>query len=150
MPQSLVKIYVHTIFSTKNRQPLIDREISDQLYSYLAGICNGLECFPIKIAGYDDHVHILSLLSKKIAVMKFIEEVKTASSGWIKKQNERYRNFYWQRGYGAFSVSASEIDYVKKYIELQNEHHRTITFQEEYRKILRQHGIDFDERYVWD
>ena len=150
MPQSLVKIYVHTIFSTKNREPLIDREISDQLFSYLAGICNGLECFPEKIGGYDDHVHILSLLSKKIAVMKFLEELKTASSSWIKKQNKRYANFYWQRGYGAFSVSASEVDRVKKYIELQREHHRTIAFQEEYRKILRQHGIDFNERYVWD
>ena len=150
MPQSLVKIYVHTIFSTKNRQPLIDREISDQLFSYLAGICNGLECFPVKVGGHNDHVHILSLLSKKIAVMKFLEELKTASSNWIKKQNKRYANFYWQGGYGAFSVSASEVDRVTKYIELQHEHHRTITFQEEYRKILRQHNIYFDERYVWD
>ena len=150
MPQSLVKIYVHTIFSTKNRQPLIDQEISNDLFSYLAGICNGLECFPIKIGGYRDHVHVLSLLSKKIAVMQFLEELKTSSSSWIKKQNEGYEKFYWQRGYGAFSVSASHVDVVSRYIESQPEHHRTITFQDEYRKILREHKIDFDERYVWD
>ena len=150
MPQSLVKIYVHTIFSTKNRKPIIDGDIHDKLCSYLGGICNELECFPVKIGGYNDHVHILSLLSKKITVMKFIENVKSGSSKWIKKQNERYNDFFWQGGYGAFSVSPSQVDYVKKYIESQNEHHQTTTFQDEYRKFLRDHDIDFDERYVWD
>ncbi len=150
MSQSLVKIYVHTIFSTKNRQPFIDHEIEDVLFNYLGGICKGLECFPLKIGGHNDHVHILSSLSKKITVIKFLEELKSHSSSWIKTQGERYQNFYWQGGYGAFSVSPSAIESVKRYIENQHDHHKTITFQEEYRKILREHNIDFDERYVWD
>lgn len=150
MPQSLVKIYMHTIFSTKNRQRFIDESIENELFKYLGGICNGLECFPITVGGHRDHVHILSLLSKKITVMKFLEELKTGSSNWIKKQNSRFSDFYWQRGYGAFSVGAPEVPTVKKYIETQHEHHKTVSFQDEFRKILREHNIDFDERYVWD
>lgn len=150
MPQSLVKIFVHTIFSTKNRQPFIDHEIEDLLFNYLGGICKGLECFPLKVGGHKDHVHILSSLSKKITVIKFLEELKSHSSSWIKTQGERYQNFYWQGGYGAFSVSPSAIESVKRYIENQQDHHKTISFQDEYRKILREHNIDFDERYVWD
>src|SRR5687768_11340411 len=110
MGQSLVKNYLHIIFSTKHRQPFIDDSIESQLFAYLAGICNNLESFPIRIGGYRDHVHILCLLSKKIALMKFMEEIKSHSSKWIKDMNDRYRNFYWQNGYGAFSVSPSELE----------------------------------------
>jgi REP element-mobilizing transposase RayT len=150
MPQSLVKLYVHIIFSTKNRRPLIDQEIENALYSYLGGICNGLECFPVKIGGHKDHVHILSHFSKKITMIKFLEELKSHSSNWIKTQNTRYKDFYWQGGYGAFSVSPQSIEPVKQYIESQHEHHKTTTFQDEYRRILREHNVEFDERYVWD
>ena len=150
MPQSLVKLYLHIIFSTKNRRPLIDEEIENALYSYLGGICNSLECFPVKIGGHKDHVHILSYFSKKITAIKFLEELKGHSSSWIKTQDARYRDFYWQRGYGAFSVSPQSIEIVKQDIESQHEHHKTITFQDEYRRILREHNIEFDERYVWD
>ena len=150
MPQSLVKLYVHIIFSTKNRRPLIDQEIENSLYSYLGGICNGLECFPVKIGGHKDHVHILSHLSKKISVIKFLEELKSHSSNWIKTQNSRYTDFYWQGGYGAFSVSPQSMELVKQYIESQHDHHKTTTFQDEYRRILREHNVEFDERYVWD
>ncbi len=150
MPQSLANIYVHTIFSTKNRKPFIDEKIENELFSYLGGICNSLECFPLKIGGHRDHVHLLSLLSKKITLIKFLEELKSASSNWIKTQGERFEDFYWQRGYGAFSVSPHETQKVKKYIESQHDHHKTISFQDEFRKILREHNIDFDERYVWD
>lgn len=150
MPQSLVKIYMHTVFSTKNRQRFIDESIENELFKYLGGICNGLECFPIIVGGHRDHVHILSLLSKKITVMKFLEELKTGSSNWIKKQDSRFNEFYWQRGYGAFSVSPSAVEIVRRYIETQHEHHKVVTFQDEFRKILREHDIDFDERYVWD
>jgi REP element-mobilizing transposase RayT len=150
MPQSLVKLYVHIIFSTKNRRPLIEEEIENTLYSYLGGIFNRLECCPIKIGGHKDHVHILSHLSKKITVIKFLEELKSHSSNWIKTQDTRYKNFYWQGGYGAFSVSPQSIEIVKQYIEFQHEHHKTTTFQDEYRRILREHNVEFDERYVWD
>ena len=150
MPQSLVKLYVHIIFSTKNRRPLIDEEIENALYSYLGGICNRLECFPLKIGGHKEHVHILSHFSKKITVIKFLEELKSHSSNWIKTQHARYGDFYWQGGYGAFSVSPQSIETLKQYIESQHEHHKTTTFQDEYRRILREHNIEFDERYVWD
>ena len=150
MPQSLANIYVHTIFSTKNREPFIDEKIENELFSYLGGICNSLECFPLKIGGHRDHVHLLSLLSKKITLIKFLEELKSASSNWIKTQDDRFKNFYWQRGYGAFSVSPQETQKVKRYIESQHDHHKTISFQDEFRKILIEHNIDFDERYVWD
>ena len=150
MPQSLVKVYLHTIFSTKNRVPLIDAHIEDALYSYLGGICKGLECFPIKIGGHKDHVHILSHLSKKIALIKFIEQLKTQSSIWVKNEGSTYSDFYWQGGYGAFSVSPQSVEIVKQYIEHQHEHHKEITFEEEFRRILNEHRITFDERYVWD
>jgi putative transposase len=150
MPQSLVKLNVHIIFSTKNRRPLIEEEIENTLYSYLGGICNRLECFPVKIGGHEDHVHILSHFSKKITVIKFLEELKSHSSNWIKTQDARYKDFYWQGGYGAFSVSPQSIEVVKQYIESQREHHNTTTFQDEYWRILREHNVEFDERYVWD
>ena len=150
MGQSLVKNYLHIIFSTKNRHPFIDHAIENDLHAYLGGICTNLECTPLKIGGDKDHVHILCLLSKKIALMKLIEEVKSHSSRWIKKVNSQYKDFYWQDGYGAFSVTPSEIESVKHYIDLQHEHHKTKTFQEEYREFLRMYNIDYDERYVWD
>jgi putative transposase len=150
MGQSLVKNYVHIIYSTKHRQALIDNVIEGELHSYLGGICNKLESFPVKIGGYWDHVHVLCMLSKKIALIKLIEELKSHSSKWIKKVNERYNNFYWQDGYGAFSVSPSELEAAKHYIEKQHEHHKSRTFQEEFRGILKIHNIDFDERFVWD
>ena len=150
MPQSLIQSYVHIIFSTKNRRPLIDEEGENELYRYLGGICNGLECSPVTIGGHKDHVHILANLSKKITMMKFLEQLKSHSSNWIKTQGPQYGDFYWQGGYGAFSVSPQSIATIKQYIESQHEHHKTITFQDEYRRILREHHVAFDERYVWD
>jgi putative transposase len=150
MSQSLAKIYLHIVFSTKHRLALIDERIENELHAYLGGICNDHECYPVKIGGYWDHVHLLCLLSKKIAVMKLIEHLKSSSCGWIKKQNVDYENFYWQSGYGAFSVGLSDVGRVKTYIENQHEHHKTITFQDEFRELLRSHQIEYDERYVWD
>ena len=109
-----------------------------------------MECHPIKIGGYTDHVHILCMLSKKIALMKLLEEVKSHSSKWMKTKDESLKNFYWQDGYGAFSVNPSEVDVVKAYIENQKEHHKKITFQDEYRALLKEHNIEYDERYIWD
>ena len=150
MGQSLVKNYIHLVFSTKYRQPLIIESVENELYSYLGGICKELECPPIKVGGYFDHVHILCLLSKKIALMKLLEEVKSHSSKWIKTKDERLKNFYWQDGYGAFSVNPAEVDVVIRYIENQKTHHGKKTFQDEYRTFLKKYQVGYDERYVWD
>lgn len=112
MGQSLNKVYVHLVFSTKYRQPFITDSIKDELFSYLGGICRNMECNPVQVGGHKDHVHILCLLSKKIALMKLIEEIKSHSSKWIKTKDSEYENFYWQNGYGAFSVNPVEIEIV--------------------------------------
>jgi len=150
MSQSLSKVYIHITFSTKNRQHLIDKYIQDQLFEYLGGICKGLECFPVRIGGHTDHVHVLCLLSRKIAQMKLMEELKKESSKWIKTKDHRYANFYWQDGYGIFSVNPTEIDVVVNYINNQEEHHKKRTFQDEFRAFLKKYKVEFDERYVWD
>lgn len=150
MPQSLVKNYMHIVFSTKNRQPFIKEEIQDELYAYIGGICRNLECHTQAIGGVEDHIHILCNLSRKIALMKLLEEVKSHSSKWIKTKGVEYENFYWQRGYGGFSVNPSQIDIVIKYIQNQKEHHKKRTFKEEYRAFLKKYDVPYDERYVWD
>jgi putative transposase len=150
MPQSLVFNYLHITFSTKNRIGIIDEDISGELYSYVGGVCKNLACKPIIAGGHYDHVHVLCLLSQKIALMKLVEEVKSHSSKWIKTKGEKYSDFYWQNGYGSFSVNPTEIDVVKKYIMNQHEHHQKMTFQEEYRAFLKKYNVDYDERYVWD
>ena len=150
MSQSLVKMYTHLVFSTKNRKYSLHKTIQPELYSYLGGICNNLECYPVKIGGYTDHMHVLCLLSKKIALMKLLEELKKSSSKWIKTKGEEFSGFYWQNGYGAFSVNPSEIDVVVRYIENQDEHHKKILFQDEYRDFLKKYKVEYDERYVWD
>jgi len=150
MGQSLVKNYVHLIFSTKHRKHLIYPPIEAELHSYLGGICNNLDCHAIKVGGFTNHVHILCSLSKKIALMKLLEELKSHSSKWIKTKGEAYKNFYWQDGYGAFSVNPAEVDRVVTYITNQHEHHTKKTFKEEYRAFLVEYNVEFDERYVWD
>ena len=150
MGQSLVKNYIHIVFSTKHRQPLITEGIENELYAYLGGICKNLECHPIKVGGYTDHIHILCMLSKKIALMKLLEEVKSHSSKWIKTKGEEFGNFYWQDGYGAFSVNPSEVDRVINYIANQKEHHSKKIFQDEFRAFLKKYQVEYDERYVWD
>ncbi|KAA9353422.1 IS200/IS605 family transposase [Larkinella humicola] len=150
MPQSLTKVYVHLVFSTKYREPIIGDEVKDELYAYLGGVCRQLECNPVKIGGYYDHVHILCILSKKIALMKLLEEVKKSSSKWMKTKGHTYRNFYWQDGYSAFSVNPSQVDAVVRYISNQYQHHGNTTFQDECRGIFQKYAMAYDERYVWD
>jgi REP element-mobilizing transposase RayT len=150
MGQALVKNYLHIIFSTKNREPLIHPPVDAELHSYLGGICNNLDCQVIKVGGYTDHIHILCMLSKKVTIVKLIEELKSHSSKWIKTQGEGYENFYWQDGYGAYSVNPTNIDSVIFYITNQHEHHRRISFQDEYRALLKKYNVDYDEKYVWD
>lgn len=150
MPQSLVRLATHITFSTKHRQPLIDAAIEDSLYAYLGSVCNTMGCIPVKIGGHIDHVHILCLLSRKVALMGLLEETKKRSSKWIKGEGEAYQTFYWQEGYGAFSVNPTEMDRVVDYISNQHEHHKTRTFQDEFRAFLKKYGIEYDERWVWD
>ena len=150
MGQSLVKNYIHIVFSTKYRESLIHPPVEEELHSYLGGICNKLECQVIKVGGYTDHIHILCMLSKKISLMKLMEELKSHSSKWIKTQGKGYENYYWQDGYGAFSVNPSEVETVIAYIANQHKHHRKKTFQEEYRAFLKKYNVEYNEQYVWD
>ncbi len=150
MGQSLVKNYVHLVFSTKYREPTILPAYEDELYNYLGNICKSLDCPPITVGGYTDHIHILCMLSKKIALMKLLEEIKSHSSKWMKTKHDTLKNFYWQDGYGAFSVNPSEIKTVIAYIANQKLHHSTNTFQDEYRLFLKKYDVEYDERYVWD
>ena len=150
MAQSLSKVYVHITFSTKLRQNLITDNIQESLFNYIGGICKGIECNPIRVGGHKNHIHILCLLSKKVTQIKLLEEVKKQSSKWIKKQDDSFFNFYWQDGYGIFSVNPSEIDVVISYIDNQKEHHKRLTFQNEFRAFLKKYKVDYDEKSVWD
>ena len=151
MPQSLSKVLVHIVFSTKHRKPFLqDPDIRGQLHAYAIGVLARLESPSIQMGSVEDHVHVLCLLSRKLSVAKLIEEIKTSTSKWIKTKGQGYRGFYWQGGYGAFSVSESKREEVVRYIARQPEHHRRLTFQEEFRRLCAKHGVQVDERYVWD
>ncbi len=151
MSQSLVKNYLHLVFSTKHRNAWLPAECRSKLYAYQSGILKKLESPVIEINGVEDHVHILFLLSKNHAMKEIAEEVKKGSSKWMKTpEGNNNDNFYWQGGYGAFSVSQSKVEAVKKYIQNQEQHHRKVSFQDELRELFRLHDVEFDERYVWD
>ncbi len=150
MPQSLSSILIHLIFSTKNREPFISPEIETELYPYMASIFKAIKSPALIINGTSDHLHTLFSLSRVITIANLVEEVKTESSKWIKTKGTEFRDFHWQNGYGAFSIGQSQVPSVKRYIERQKEHHRRITFQDEYRKFLKLYRVDYDERYVWD
>ncbi|RRQ45939.1 IS200/IS605 family transposase [Chryseobacterium sp. SC28] len=150
MAQSLVKNYVHIIFSTKYRNDFIDENIEYELFAYIASICKDFDSPALKIGGTENHIHILCALSRKIALMKLIQEIKAHSSKWIKTKGKRYENFFWQDGYGAFSVSQNHIFATINYIKNQKEHHQNQTFKTELINILDQYKIDYDEKYLWD
>jgi len=151
MPQSLAKVLLHIVFSTKNRAPYLkNKSVREGLFAYGAGVLEEIECPAIIIGGVEDHIHILCLLSRKVTIAKLIETFKTSTSKWIKTQGPNYKGFYWQGGYGAFSVSESQKEIVQRYVRNQEEHHRRLSFQEEFRELCRKHGIEVDERYVWD
>jgi putative transposase len=148
VPQSLARIAVHLVFSTKNREPLIAPDARANLHAYLAGACNGIECPALAVGGVADHVHILFVLRKTWSLSNAVEEIKTESSKWAKEHV--HPRLYWQSGYGAFSVSASIEEKVVDYIRDQEEHHRKMTFQDELRGLFRKHGVAWDERYLWE
>lgn len=150
MPQSLSLNLVHLIFSTKDRMPLLAPDIRAQLHAYLATVARhgDGECY--RVGGVADHIHLALRLSRTVALADLVSELKTSSSKWMKEQSPALSKFSWQRGYGAFSIGPKDLEAVLSYIDGQEEHHRTKTFQEEYRGFLKHYGIEFDERYVWD
>lgn len=150
MPQSLAKAYLHVIFSTKDRQPLIAESWRSELFSILGGTCNSLGCQSLIVGGVDDHVHMLFLLSRTLTMADAIGKIKSASSGWVNVNRKTATHFHWQGGYAAFSVSQSLVEAVREYIRNQAEHHKHVSFQDELREWLRKHELDFDERYCWD
>lgn len=151
MPQSLVKIIIHSIFSTKERYPFLqENRIRQSMHSYMAELFNKREASALLVGGTADHVHILHLLPKNETISQLIGEVKRASSIWVKHEDKMLDKFQWQRGYGSFSVSQSSVKTVKKYINNQLKHHQRITFQDELREFFKKYKIDYDEKYVWD
>ncbi len=150
MSQSLVKNLVHLIFSTKHREPVITDTVRPDLHAYMAGILQDLHSPALTINSIPDHIHVLFSLDKDQALTKVIMELKRGSSKWIKTQGAAFRQFHWQRGYGAFSISQSAVEETKNYIAGQEDHHRRKSFQEEFRAFLRRYEVEYDERYVWD
>jgi putative transposase len=150
VPQSLSKVILHIVFSTKARHPWLEQSIRPRIHGYLATVCRDLGAEVSAVGGVADHVHIIATLPRSISQAELIERIKKASSKWIKAADARYRGFFWQRGYSAFSVSPSQLPDVLKYVETQEEHHRKRTFEDEYRDLLRKHGVSFVEEYVWD
>lgn len=150
MPQSLSYLLTHIVFSTKDRSPLLDSATRPALHAYLATVARNSDCECFRVGGVADHVHLAVRLSRTLTMASLIEELKTSSSKWLKNQSATLTSFAWQRGYGAFSVGPSDLNALLHYIDTQEEHHRTRTFQDEYRAFLKKYGIDYDERYVWD
>jgi putative transposase len=153
MADSLSCIYLHLIWSTKHRSPLITDGIRPALHSYMAGTFQNLNCPAVLINSVADHVHVLCRFDRDIKVRDLMKEVKQSSSKWIKSANDgghTFKGFYWQTGYGAFSVGPTQVPDVMAYIAEQAEHHKKVSFQDELRRFLKVYKIAYDERYVWD
>lgn len=150
MAQSLAKNLIHLVFSTKNRERSINDNLRSDLHAYMAAVLKNMECPAIIINSVDDHVHILFLLHRTVALSSAVGELKSSSSKWLKTQSDELAAFSWQVGFGAFSVSESNAPTVKTYITHQEEHHRKVTFQDELRTFFKKHQMEYDERYLWD
>ena len=151
MPQSLARIWLHIVFSTKERRAYLQNEkIREELFRLLGHHANAIDCPPACVGGWIDHVHVLCGLARTVTVAQLIENLKTETSKWVKKQMPDLGLFHWQSGYGAFSVSQSNVDQVIEYIDGQAKHHGRMSFQDEFRALCEKHKIEIDERYVWD
>jgi REP element-mobilizing transposase RayT len=150
MPQSLSLVIIHVIFSTKERQSFLDSETRPRLHAYLATVARNLGCEAYRVGGVADHVHLAIRLSRTVAIADLVQELKTSSSKWLKTQSPDLAAFSWQRGYGCFSVGPSDADAMRAYIDDQEKHHQTRTFQDEFRMFLKKYGVEYDEAYVWD
>ncbi len=151
MPQSLANALMHVVFSTKERRAMFQSpDLRDEMHRYLAGVSAKLNCPAVIVGGVTDHIHLLANQARTIALAEWVKELKRVSSVWAKERTPDWGLFQWQAGYGAFSVSQSQKTRVERYIQSQEEHHRSLSFQDEYRQLLRRHNIAFDEQYVWD
>ncbi|MBL9092028.1 MAG: IS200/IS605 family transposase [Planctomycetaceae bacterium] len=151
MSQSLAQVYLHLVFSTKSRRPWLDDDVlRDEAHRFLGRTCNDLACPVLRVGGIADHVHLLCRLGRSTAIAELVKELKRTSSQWIKTKMATLEDFQWQTGYGAFSVSPGHVEPLVHYVENQAEHHRSETFQDEFRRLLEKYGLQWDERYVWD
>lgn len=150
MPQSLSQMLVHLVFSTKNREPLLDDDIYNELHAYLGGIAENQKGSLIRAGSVADHIHLLLAHPRTCAPAQLVQELKVGSSKWLKTKASRFAEFHWQSGYAIFSVSPSHRAAVENYLANQAEHHQLMSFQDEYRNLLDKHGVEFDERFVWE
>jgi len=150
MSQSLSRLWIHLIFSTKDRFSFLkEPELRNDMHRYLASVLRSHDCETLIVGGTSDHVHALFDLSRKYSVATIVKEIKRTSSASIKEVSPLCKRFHWQNGYGAFSVSPSDLDSACRYIEEQEHHHRRVSFQDEYRSLLKKYRIEYDEEYVW-
>lgn len=150
MASTYTNLLYHLVFSTKHRQAFITSELQDELYRYVGGIVRGEGGTLLEIGGVEDHVHLLVKFKPDQSVSRMLQLIKGNSSKWVNERPGREARFAWQTGYGAFTVSESQAPSVRQYIQRQPEHHRTRSFQDEYLDLLKKHGIEYDERYLWD
>jgi putative transposase len=151
MPQSLAQIYLHIVFSTKDRYPWLTTErLQRDVHAYLSATLNNQKCPCLIIGGVEDHIHILCRLGRQTTIADLVRDMKKASSSMLHDRDVALAGFHWQNGYGAFSVSPSHVDALRRYIADQREHHRQETYQDEFRRLLKKYAIEYDERYVWD
>jgi putative transposase len=150
MAQTLVQMFVHVVFSTKNRAPLILPEIERELFAYIGGVAANNECQLVAANGTTNHVHLLLLLGKKIGLSEVVGDIKRNSSRWVKTKDAKYQHFGWQDGFAAFSVGNTQVALVKDYIARQKEKHAAQKFEDEMRGFFERYNVEYDERYVWD
>ncbi len=150
MSQSLAKIYIHLVFSTKNRENNLADCWREELFSILGGATNSVQCQSLIVGGVADHVHLLFQLGRTVTIADAVGKIKSSSSSWINSTRELSEEFHWQGGYAAFSVSQSNVEAVRDYIRRQPEHHAKQSFQDELREWLKKYEIEWDERYLWD
>lgn len=149
MGHAYVNSLYHVVFSTKERQRILTPQLQERLWPYIGGIARKNQMKALCVGGVEDHIHILLSMPSTLDVAKAVQLLKGGSSAWIHEEFTEYRHVYWQEGYGAFSIGVSQVEDTIRYIEGQAEHHRTMTFQDEFRAILKRHNMEFDERYIW-
>ena len=150
MSNTFTNLIYHVVFSTKYRRATITEGFRSDLYAYVGGLVRNRDGIPLEIGGTEDHIHLLAKLSPKYAIMDVLRVVKALSSKWVNDEQALDRRFEWQAGYGAFSVSFSQVEKLRFYIQNQQEHHRKISFQAEFLSFLRKHHVEFDLKYVFD
>jgi REP element-mobilizing transposase RayT len=150
MSHSFTNLLYHLVFATKERRPWLSDALRPGLYAYLGGVVRELGGIALEINGVADHVHVLAKLRPDGRLSDVLRELKAGSSAWVKKADAAPEAFAWQNGYGAFTVSHSQVETVRRYIQNQEEHHRTVSFDEEMRRFIRAHGLAADEKELWE